>query len=138
MARAASGHPQAKELASLAFEGFTMAVAQADGWANVHANLSVRFGEPSRAHRALDLRTVPVGEAVGQGGLHTALGPSPLVPQLVEIRHPLTHAQIDAIHRHRPAWEREQCEHLGVARKDGEREVAAPRLQRIPPPCAGR
>ena len=47
MARAASGHPQAKELASLAFEGFTMAVAQADGWANVHANLSVRFGEPS-------------------------------------------------------------------------------------------
>ena len=76
MARAASGHPQAKELASLAFEGFTMAVAQADGWANVHSNLSVRFGEPSRAHRAFDLRTVPVGEAVGQGGLHTALGPS--------------------------------------------------------------
>lgn len=96
MARAASDHPKAKELASLAFEGFTTAVAQADGWANVHSNLSVRFGEPSRAHRAFDLRTVPVCEAVGQGGLHTALGPSPLVPQLFEIRHQLTHAQIDA------------------------------------------
>lgn len=38
-------HPQAKELASLAFEGFTAAVAQADGWANVHSNLAVRFGD---------------------------------------------------------------------------------------------
>lgn len=59
-------------------------------------------------------------------------------PQLVEIRHQLTHAQIDSIHRHRPAWEREQCEHFGVARKDRKRHVTAPRLQRISPPRAGR
>ncbi len=38
-------HPQAKELASLAFEGFTTAVAQADGWSNVHSNLQVRLGD---------------------------------------------------------------------------------------------
>lgn len=38
-------HPQAKELASLAFEGFTTAVAQADGWDKVQSNLSVRFGD---------------------------------------------------------------------------------------------
>ena len=38
-------HPQVKELASLAFEGFTAAVAQADSWSNVHSNLSVRFGD---------------------------------------------------------------------------------------------
>ncbi len=41
-------HPQAKELASLAFEGFTSAVVQAQGWANVHTNFLVRFGDEEK------------------------------------------------------------------------------------------
>jgi hypothetical protein len=56
-------HPQAKELASLAFESFTSAVAQAQGWANVHTNFLVRFGnEENGTWRDVDV--------MGQRGDH--------------------------------------------------------------------
>jgi hypothetical protein len=38
-------HPQAKELASLAFECFAAAVSQANSWSGVHTNFAVKFGK---------------------------------------------------------------------------------------------
>jgi hypothetical protein len=40
-------HPQAKELASIAFEAFTAAVIQADAWQGVHTNFAVKFQQGS-------------------------------------------------------------------------------------------
>lgn len=38
-------HPQAKQLAALAFECFTTSVVQAQSWSHVHTNFAIRFGD---------------------------------------------------------------------------------------------